>query len=124
MSAHQAGQNRRGLRRVKQATVRVEKQPYDFRNPVRTPRTAGGSTVGVFWCQLTGTISAASGTWGSLTLGELTGQTVYRVSGGAQVKVSTNATIYNSWPTSFAASKTTSLQANGDGTYSLDNQAC
>jgi hypothetical protein len=123
MSSHQAAQNRRGLRRVKQATVRTEKQPYDFRNPTRTPRLGGG-TVGIYWCQLTTTISAATGTWGTLTLGKVTGQTIYYVSGGGQVELSGTRTVYNSWPASFASGKTTALAPNPDGTFSISEQAC
>ena len=110
-------------RRVQEAVVRVENQPYNFPpGKRRTPRLGGFS--GHLWCQLSTTIAAATGTWGSLTPGTLTGQTVYSTATGVQIALPNTYKIINWWPTSFASGKTTLLLPNGNGTYDISEQAC
>lgn len=110
-------------RRIKEAVVRIEAQPYNF-PPARSraPRIGGSSSH--FWCQLSGTLAAATGTWPSITPGTLTAQTIYSAATGSLVAIAGTHTIYNWWPTSFSASKTTLLLPNGNGTYDLAEQAC
>lgn len=113
----------RAVGRLKAATVRIESQPYRFNAATRGPRF-GGQASGIFWVQLTAAIAAASGAWGSQTAGALTGQTVYSLVQGVQTALSGTYTIYNAWPTSFAKNITTAVYPNGDGTFSIGEQAC
>ena len=122
MNSHGAGQNRRGLRRVKQATVRVEKGPYDFRSPVRTPRT-GAAIASVGWVRLAGTLSPATGTWPSLSPTSVNA-TIYRSVSGALVAMNGTYTVYNWRNVTWAASKTTCVAPCGDGTWQVIDQDC
>ena len=110
------------LRRIKTSTARVEAETRNYLPQKREPRLSGGG--GHFWCQLSGTLAAATGTWPSLTAGSLAGQTVYSSATGSLVALSGTYTILNWWPTSFASGKTTLLLPNGNGTYDAPEQAC
>lgn len=117
-------QNRRGLRRVKQATVRTEKAPYDFRNPVRTPRL--GAQAGWALCQLGGSLNAASGSWPSITPTNASGVSIYRpnTTRTGLTEIQTNATVQNYRNVTWSASKTTYLLPSGNGAWCVIDQDC
>lgn len=76
----------------------------------------------VYTCQFASTLVAATGTYPSITPSSTT-VTVYQAVGGSLVGLGT-CEVYNFTATAFAASKTTTLGANGDGTFYVIEQDC
>jgi hypothetical protein len=110
-------------RRIRAATVRTEQKPYRFKpQEPRAPRL--GPPSGHYWCALSTTIAAATGSVGSRTPGTLASQTVYSTATGSDVALPGTYTIKNWWPTSFPGSKTTLLLPAGNGAFDLAEQAC
>jgi hypothetical protein len=79
----------------------------------------GGSTL---FCQPTAAIAAATGI--TTPGGPLTGQTVWGISGGSFVSVSTTAVIYNPMDDPTVATNNLVVSLNADGTYSAVSQSC
>lgn len=107
-------------RRLRSTIQRVEQQPYDLTSGRRPPRLSGSQ--GHAWCRLGGSLAAATGTWPSLTPASTT-VTAYRSSGGSLTSLGT-VTIYNWRNVAWAASKTTYLVGNPDGSYDVVDQDC
>lgn len=83
-----------------------------------------GTTVpGHFWCQLSGSLGPATGTWPSITATSTTAN-VYVGSSTSLTLYASSATIYNRRNVTWAASKTTLLLPNADGSYDIDDQDC
>ena len=76
-----------------------------------------------YWCQLSSTLAAATGTWPNLTAGSLSGQTVYSSATGSLVSMGT-FTVLNWYATSFASGKTTALRPTGGGDMEVIDQNC
>lgn len=110
------------IRRIKGAVNRLESQPYRFGAPVRTPRLGGASQI--LWCQFGSSMGAASGTWPSIAPGSLSGVTIYRPVNGSLVPIAGTWKVYNWYPVTFSAGKTTAVSACGDGTFQVIEQAC
>lgn len=115
------------FRRLRDNTIRLESQPYDYVPSRRTPRLNGG--FGWAFCQLGSTLNAATGSWPSITPTSVNGVTLYRPStntNGSQVlnSIQTNATIYNWRSVTWNASKTTIVLLQGNGTWSILDQDC
>ena len=84
----------------------------------------GTAGAGGFWCHLSGTLAAATGTWPSLTAGSLASQTIYSSSTGSLVALSGTHTVINWYATAFASGKTTALRPAGNGSYEVLEQDC
>lgn len=82
----------------------------------------GGSGGGDLWCQLSGSLGPATGTWPSITATTATAD-VYTGSGASISKVQTGATIYNRRNVTWSAGKTSYLVPSGSG-YAIIDQDC
>lgn len=110
-------------KRIKTAVVRSEGQPYNFAPAMpRGPRISGAS--GHLWCQFSGTLNGATGSWPSLTPGSLSSQTVYTSNNGALTAQPGTRKVWNWYSTSFTTGKTTLLLPNGDGSCDVAEQDC
>jgi hypothetical protein len=107
-------------RRLKATVQRVEQQPYGFASGRRLPRAIGGAAD--LWCQLSGTLGAATGTWPSITATTTTAD-VYRGTPTGLSLVASGATIYNWRNVSWSAAKTCYLVPSADG-YAIVDQDC
>ena len=112
-----------GARRIKQATTRLENQPYDQGGGYRPPRL-GGQGARILFCVPSSGIAAASGNPPSGTVHSITGQTIYGLSGGSWTSINTNATVYNPYTAAVVSGKIAALTSNLDGTYSIVAQSC
>lgn len=85
----------------------------------------GGDSAPVrsYWCRTSGTVSAATGTWPTLTPTTFTAD-VYVSDAGALSSVATGATIYWWYKDGVVANKLVGLTPNGDGTYDGRHDSC
>jgi hypothetical protein len=86
------------------------------------PGTSTGSGIPLF-CVLTSTLNASPAV-GSGSPSSVSSQSVYKISAGAWVLVSSSATVYNGTTNSVASGKTAICEPNDDGTYSAIGVAC
>ena len=101
--------------RSAQQSARTANQQY--------PYTSVGSGGGTFFCQPSGTVSGASGTWPSITPVSFTAN-VYQGTAGSLTLVTSSATIWNYCAASLVASKTCPVIADGSGAYAVYTQSC
>ena len=114
---------------------RLEKEIVDFKNLIVALQNqvgklaqdawmaqqgggGGGGGAAPLFCITTGAL-AASGTIGSGTPTHITGQTIYRISGGAFVSVTTSGDLYNGHANAVPSGSATMVESNADGTYSI-----
>lgn len=123
MSRHK---QKSAVRRITQATARVEAQPYRFGPQRRQPRLGGGGAIIAYVAYPTASIASATGTPPSVVMSSITGQTVYKILDGNLSVVSTTATITNVMTVASAASKATIVLPTGDGqgSYLAISQSC
>ncbi len=115
MSRRRAQSN---ARRIVGATARLEQQPYDYVPGVRLPRLSSGSTY--LCCRVSSTLNAATGTFPSLTPGNVTNQQIYEPSQNANTNAfslaaisDTNSTVLNYTNTAFNTNSTTEVTPSG-----------
>lgn len=112
-------------RRVREAVVRIENQPYNFAPAKqRAPRLAGGTAL--LYCVPSGGIVAGTPPPGGTRGGPLTAQTIYaskQGSGGYTVLPGTYS-IWNPHSTPVVTGRQATLKQNGDGTYDVVTQDC
>lgn len=78
---------------------------------------------GLYWCTTPGAVSAASGSWPSLTPQTFTAD-VYHNEDGAQVLVESAVTVYWWYKDAAAAGKLVPCLPNADGTYDAIADSC
>lgn len=107
-------------KRLKQAVLRVEQQPYQGASKPRAPRPAAGVATG--YCQLGSSLGPATGIWPSITPTNRTGVSIYIGSNSTPTLLGT-FTVYNYRNVTWAASKTTFLVLQG-GVWHVIDQDC
>lgn len=120
MIRRKSGQN---AARIKATIKRVEGQEYPGKKPRRLPRLSSQS--GVFFCVLSAQLDPPTGSWPTLTPGNLSTQTLYQSVNQELLALTDTFTVLNyDIGVTYAASKVTTLIPNGDGTFSVVTQVC
>lgn len=112
-------------RHVGEAVRRIKQQPYVTTSGRRQPRPG----VSMNWClfQLSSTLSAATGTWPSITPTTQSNVSCYQpstISGSSSLQLIGTFTVQNWRNVSWSASKTSHGVLNGDGTVTILDQDC
>jgi hypothetical protein len=84
------------------------------------PSGGGG---GAFFCQPSGSVAGATGTWPTLTPTSFTAD-VYQMVGGVLTLITASAGISNGFPAALVASKVCFVAADTSGAYVVVSQSC
>jgi hypothetical protein len=98
-----------------QQSARTANQQY--------PSFGAGVSGSALFCQPSGIVSGATGSWPTLSPISFTAD-VYSVSGTTITILAASATIYNWFPASLAASKVVYVVPDGAGNYVAVTQSC
>lgn len=82
-----------------------------------------GTATASYWCRTPGAVTAATGTWPTLTPTTFTAD-VYSNLGGSLTLVTTGAAVYWWYKDAAAAHKLVPLMANADGSYDAGGDSC
>lgn len=112
------------IRQIQDLIPQIRAAAQTARNAFGQYQPTGGGGANPLYCILSSGL-AASGTIGSGTpAGPLTSQTVFSITSGAFVSVSTSASLWNGLPNSIPSGAKVIVLANADGTYSVIQVAC
>jgi hypothetical protein len=111
------------VRQIQDLIPQLRAAAQTARNAFQQYQPGSGGGGSPLYCIVSGGL-AASGTIGSGSPTSLASQSVYSITGGAFVLVSSSATVYNGLPDAISSSASCILLANADGTYSIIAVAC